>query len=120
MIPPVFPALNTAGIRAYVGTNPVRIYAAGVAPLNTPLPYITWQVIAASPQNNLSDSPHMDDQRVRINVWASAQQQAGALGLLVRDALESVTHLVFGPIDDQDDETGAYRWLMDAEFWSPR
>ena len=121
MNPPVFQSLNVPAIRAFVGTPP-RIYQS-VAPQNTPRPYIVWQVVGGSPVNNLSDDPDMDDSRVRV--WCYCDESAGTaaarnLALAVRAALEAVTHVTFGPIDNHEVETSLYVWIMDAEFWEDR
>ena len=121
MNPPVFQALNVSAVRAFVGT-PARIYQVK-APQNVAKPYIVWQVVGGSPVNNLSDNPDMDNSRIRV--WCYCDEAAGTaaarnLALAVRAALEAVTHVTFGPIDNYEVETSLYVWIMDAEFWESR
>ena len=125
MTPPVFAALNVSSVRAFVGTNPARIYQTS-APQNAARPHIVWQIIAGSPTNNLSEDPDQDNARVRV--WCYCAESTGAaaarnLALSVRAALEAVTHVTFGPIDDYETEAdgkGLFVWIMDAEFWTDR
>jgi len=121
--PPVFAALNVPAVRAFVGSSPVRVYQNGHAPEGVAKPYIVWQIVSGNPVNNLSDDPEMDDARVRV--WSYTDPTAGTaaarnLALAVRTALEAVTHVVFGPVDEVDDPTGMIVWIQDAEFWTPR
>ena len=123
MNPPVFAALNVNAVRAFVGTNPVRIYPNGRAPQNVARPYIVWQIVGGSPVNNLSDTPDMDNSRVRV--WCYCSETAGSaaarnLATAVRNALEAVTHVTFGPVDDAEQESELLVWIMDAEFWDAR
>jgi hypothetical protein len=121
--PPVFAALNVTAVRNFVGTNPVRVYPNGRAPQNVQRPYITWQIVGGSPVNNLSDNPDMDESRVRV--WCYSEETAGSaaarnLATAVRNALEAVTHVTFGPTDEADQEPGLLVWIMDADFWDDR
>ena len=123
MRPAVFQALNTPAIRAHVGTSPVRIFGAAIAPQGTARPYIVWQIVGGGPVNTLSCDPTTDNLRVRVSVYcdeAEGTAAAATLAELVRNALEVVTHVVMGPFDDFEVETRLIRWTMDAEFWDNR
>jgi muramidase (phage lysozyme) len=100
-----------------------RIYPNGVAPQDTPKPYVVWQIVGGGPVNNLSEDPEMDDARVRVTTYtheSAGTAAAKTLAIAVRTALEAVTHVIFGPINDDEPETKSYRWIQDAEFWTDR
>lgn len=119
MNPPVFAALNVSAVNAFVGG---RIFQTR-ANQDTTRPYIVWQIVGGGPDNNLSCDPEFDDARVRV--WCYTPDTAGSaaarnLALAARDALEAVTHVIFGPIDDYESDTKLYVWIMDAEFFDNR
>lgn len=61
MYPPVAATLiASAAAKALIGSNPVRVYAAGEAPQPPTLPYVTWQTISGIPENYLGAAPDMD------------------------------------------------------------
>jgi len=121
ILPPVFALLNVPAVTALVGTNPVRVYRAGYAPQDAPLPHVTWQVIAGSPDATL-DLPGMDNHRVQVDCWAADSASCIALARVVRDAMENDGENVMVSIngDDVDPDTKEYRWSMDFSIWTPR
>ena len=114
MIPPVYQALrNVPGIVALVAD---RIYGSGEATQGEARPYIVWQIISATPNNNLSEAPEQDDQRVQVDVYAQSESACRQLAKLVRDAIEAQMHIVFGPWNDYEPETKLYRWSFDCTW----
>lgn len=117
MVPPVQQTLLAASaVTAIVGQ---RVYQQ-VAQQDTTQPYVIWAVVTSAPGNNLSQTPEYDDQRIQIDCWSPSQSQARLLGQAVRDAIETQTHIVYGPWSDYETETKLYRWSMDAEYWLDR
>lgn len=119
MNPPVHKALNVPAVTAFVGSRIHRTRA----PQNVIKPYIVWRIVGGSPLNNLSCDPEMDDARVRV--WSYTDEAAGsatalALSQAIETALEAVTHVIFGPVDEFEEATRTYTWICDAEFWTPR
>lgn len=125
MLPVVFPLLSAAGaVTAIIGTNPVRAYRHGYAPQNVVAPYVTWAVISSVPQNALDEVPRVDAASVQIDCW-SVNTGTGSTGIetlakAVRDAIEPHAHMVSGPTDSRDAETGRYRISFTFDFWQSR
>jgi hypothetical protein len=120
--PPVYDALDVPAVRAFAG-SPLRAFAHGRVPQNTPRPYITFQNVGGGPLNTLSCLPDMDDSRVRV--WCYSDETSGTSYArdfkdATRDALEAETHVVFGPVDEYEADTKLLVWIMDAEFWTDR
>lgn len=117
MIPPVQATLTgSPDVVAIAGTR----ISQTVAPQDQARPYIVWTLISGVPQNNLSDRPERDDQRIQIDCYSADQSQARALCKAARDAIETETHIVLGPWTAFEDDTNLFRWSFDAEYWSPR
>lgn len=117
MIPDVYATLSAAStVTAIVGA---RIYRT-TAPQGETQPYVVWQLVTSVPENNLSNLPDMDDQRVQIDCYSLSQSQCRELGKAVRNAIEVVTHIVSGPWEDHESDTKLFRWSMDAEYWESR
>ena len=114
MIPPVYQTLTA--VPAIVSLVADRIYGSGQATQGETRPYITWQIISATPNNNLSTTPEQDDQRVQIDVYSKSEQDCTVLAKLVRNAIEQVMHITFGPWNTYEADTGLYRWSMDVTW----
>jgi len=62
-----------------------------LAEVDTPTPYITYQVVGGEPLNFLTgDRPDKQRVRIQVNVWATRRIEASEIGMLVEDALRSV------------------------------
>ena len=114
MIPPVYQTLTA--VPAIVALVADRIFGSGIATQGETRPYIVWQIISASPDNNLSDTPEQDAQRVQVDVYSISEQVCRQLETLVRNALEAQMHIVFGPWSDYESETKLYRWSQDVSW----
>ncbi len=125
MLPAVFPLLSAAGpVTAIIGTNPVRAYKHGQAPQNVIAPYVTYASISTVPQNALDEAPRVDAFSMQVDCW-SVNTGTGSAGIetlakAVRNAIEPVAHMVSGPTDSFDAETGRYRITMTFDFWTHR
>ncbi len=123
MLPPIFQTLKAStDVKAIVGTNPPRIYRHGSAPQRPdglPLtdPYITWFMVVAVPENNLSDPPPTDRQTIQIDCWHQTDAGIVALSDAVRDAIELVAHITGSTNDGREPETKLYRHTHVADFW---
>lgn len=106
MNPPVFAALKASpAVRAIVGVNPPRIYRHGNAPQDTARPYVTWEIDAVDPENNLSDLPAGDRITVTVHAWHQTDAGVVALAAAVRDAIEPHAHMTAVPVDEREPQT---------------
>ena len=121
MLPAVFQTLKaSAAVKAIVGTNPPRIYRHGTAPQDTTKPYITWQLIAGTPENHLSGTPPVDRMTVQVDCWHPTDAGIEQLALVARDACELAAHCTSMIIDERDAETKLYRIGLQFDFWTDR
>lgn len=121
MLPPVFVMLKASPeVKNIVGTNPPRIYRHGSAPQDTARPYITWFVVAGTPENHLSGLPPVDQMLVQVDCWHQTDAGVEALAGAVRDAIEPHAHMVGMPVDVQEPETKLYRIALEFSFWLDR
>lgn len=124
MLPDVFAVLNVAAVRAFVGTNPPRIYRHGNAPLNVAAPYLTWHVVSGTPENLIDGTPPIDNVSVQVDCWTNntgtGSQQAHDLAEAVRDAIEVSHHVTQFGSDTQDFETQRFRVSLTFSFWNHR
>lgn len=122
MLPLVFPLLRDASaVAAIVGA---RIYRHGTAPQNVVAPYVTWFIVAGTPENALDEVPRVDRNTVQIDCWSdnTGTGSAGieALARAVRDAIEPHQHMTGVVADGRDFETQRYRIGMQFDFWTHR
>lgn len=117
MLPPVQQVL--AGSTALVAIVGTRIYQQ-VVPADETRPYVVWRLVSGVPENNLSEAPDIDDQRVQVDFYSSSPTQARQMCQAGRDAIEAATHIVFGPWKDYEVDTKLHRWSFDCEWWNPR
>lgn len=124
MSAPVYLLLaGNSGVTALVGTN---IFPAGMIPQEvTARPVITYQTIAGSPENVLTDRAPVDFERVQIDCWGTTFASAQAVADAVRAACENVAaghalncSAVCTSINghDYDAVTKEYRASLDFSF----
>ena len=118
MLPPVYATLHgSAAVAALVSD---RIYAHGAAPQTVVKPYVTWQLIAGVPLNNLSDLPPGDQMTVQVDCWHTTADGIEALATAVRDAIEPVAHVTGVVVNLREPATLLYRIGMQADWWLTR
>lgn len=121
--------LADATIAALVST---RAYPLG-APADAAAPFITWQVISATPVQSLAGSNDTTGATVQIDCWSEALERGGsyaqakALAEAVRLALADQNGVSLGnrqawislqdSRDDIDDGTRMHRVSMDFRIW---
>lgn len=123
MLPPIFQTLKaSSAVKAIVGTNPPRVYRFADAPQRRaderPLPYVTWFVVAGTPENNLSDPPPVDRDTVQIDAWHPNEDGAELLAIAVRDAMEVVCHMTGVVINLRDPDTKLFRIGMEFDVFN--
>jgi hypothetical protein len=124
MLPPVFAALKASpDVMAIVG-NPPRIYKHADAPQRpegTPaLPYVTWFLLSATPENQLSGTPPTDRMTLQVDCWHTTGKGIETLAAAVRDAIEPSAHLTAMPIDLRDPETKLFRIALQFDWFNDR
>lgn len=122
MFPLVYPILKDApAVAALVGT---RIYRHGSAPQNVVAPYITWFIVAGTPENALGETPRVDNYQVQVDCWSNntgtGDAQVEELAEAVRDALEARADMSAVAVNGRDPETMRYRIGMTFTFWTHR
>lgn len=121
MLPPVFQLLKASDdVKAIVGQNPPRIYRHDDAPQDVQRPYVSWFVIDAQPENNLSDPPPTDRMPVQVDCWHPTEAGIERLAKAVRDAIEPSAHMTGMPVNGRDRETKLYRIALQFDFWHDR
>lgn len=121
MLPPIFTTLKASEeVKNIVGTNPPRVYRHGSAPQDTSKPYVTWAVIAGTPENNLSDLPPTDRVAVEVDCWHQTDAGIELLARAVRDAIEPYAHMTAVLIDMREEETKLFRIAMQFDWWLDR
>jgi len=114
MLPPVYQRLMATPVAALTGG---RIYRHGSAPQDVARPYITWALIAGTPQNTLSETPGVDQMSIQVDCWALGDAEVDTLATAVRDAIEPIAHMTSIPIDSQETDTKLYRMTLQFDWW---
>lgn len=118
MFPPVYSTLQaSSAVTAIVGT---RVGRHGEVNPDTPRPYITWQVVGALPENQLSAVPDTDFVQVQINCMHTSDAGVETLAEAVRDAIEPYAHVTGIPVDQRDAETRLYWIALQVDWWLNR
>lgn len=83
-------------------------------------PYITFQVVAATPEVTLSGPSGTENMRVQVDVWAETFGGSKLLASQVKAAMQTAS-FVNVPVMSQDryeEVTQEYRVSMDYSIWS--
>lgn len=121
-LPPVFQKLKaSADVKNIVGSNPPRIYRHGAAPQDTSKPYITWALVGAAPENNLSSTPPIDAYIVQVDCWHQTDSGIESLAEAARNALEPYAHMTGIPINQRElSDTKLFRISLQFDWWHER
>lgn len=118
MLPPIYTWLkDSAAVQAIAGT---RVYRHASAPQDTTRPYVTWQMIAGVPENNLTATPPIDRISVQVDCWHQTDAGVENLAIAVRDAIEPYAHMTGMPINEREVETKLYRIGLQFDCWVDR
>jgi len=121
MLPPVFTTLRaSSAVTNIVGSNPPRVYRHGRAPQDATRPYVTWFVVSAPPENQLSGTPPVDRVSIQVDCWNTDDAEVEALAKAVRDAIEPLAHMTAVLLDDFEAETKLYRIAMQFDWFIDR
>lgn len=117
MFPKVYRTIRTPAVAAIVDT---RIGRHGEVSQTEQRPYITWQIVAAQPYDNLSSAPGGDFTTVQLDCYHPTDAGAEELALAVRAALDGALVCNRVVLDNRDPDTKLYRVGMEADFIDQR
>lgn len=121
MFPPLFATLYaSSAVKALLGTTPLRVYPAGEATQDTPVPYAVFQTITGTPENYLGSRSDIDSFIVQVDVYAATLSSARACASAIRVALEPVSYITSLREPSKDPTTRNYRYSLDVDFWTER
>lgn len=118
MLPNVYQTLR--GNSTVVSTVGTRIYRHGSAPQNVQKPYITWFMVAGTPENVLNAAPCSDRDTVQIDCWSESDESIETLAYAVRSALDSNLISNRMVINNRETDTKLYRIAIEADFIASR
>ncbi len=117
MFPKVYRIIRTPAVAGIVDT---RIGRHGEVSQTEQRPYITWQIVAGQPYDNLSSAPCGDFTTVQLDCYHPTDAGAEQLALAVRAALDAALICNRVVIDNRDPDTKLYRVGMEADFIDQR
>ena len=117
MFAPIF-AICAAndGVKAQLGTSPVRLYPFGQAPQGVALPYAVWQTIGGEPANYLGNLPDLDSYSLQVDVYAVTETGARDAAKALRDAIEPHAHITRWGGEWTDPDTFNKRFSFDLDW----
>lgn len=121
MFPPVFATLFASNaVKTLLGTSPLRVYPAGEATQETPVPYAVFQTIVGVPELFLGTTTDMDAFTVQVDVYAATLSSVRACASAIRVALEPVAYITSLREPAKDPTTRQYRYSLDVDFHTAR
>lgn len=120
MLPPIYTWLKAStAVKAIIGNTP-RAYRHGDAPQDTTQPYVTWNLVAGVPDNQLSGVPPSDRYTVQVDCWHQTDAGVDSLATAVRNAIEPYAHMTSMPVNNRDPETKLYRMALQFDVLQSR
>ncbi len=121
MLPAIYSWLKAASaVTAIIGSNPARAFRHGDAPQDTTHPYVTWQLVAGVPDNQISGLPPSDRYTVQVDCFHQTDAGVESLAAAVRNAIEPYAHLTSIPVNNRDAETKLYRIALQFDVLQNR
>lgn len=118
MLPPLYAVLmGSNAVTSIIGD---RCYPFGEAVQDTAKPYVVWQIIGGSPDNNLSHAPSIDSYLIQVDCYHQSPVGIATLADAVRSALESVAHITGYPVNEREPDTKLYRIALELDWWYSR
>ena len=118
MLPPIYSILSTASpVTAIVGQ---RIYPHADAPLDVTAPYVTWFVVSAPPEIQLSGTPTHDRYSIQVDCWHPTSAGVSSLTSAARAALEAQCNVTNLLLNMRDPETRLYRMALQLDYFLKR
>lgn len=121
MYPSIFDTIRVVGaVTTLLGSSPIRFYSFGNAPQDVTKPYAVWQIVGGTPENYLADNPDMDSYLIQIDVYALTAVSARAVAEALRNAIQSVAHVVSWRGESRDPDTKSYNYSFDVDWFQSR
>jgi hypothetical protein len=121
MFPPLFQTCaSDSTVQSMLGTNPTRLWPFGEADPTPVYPYAVWQVIAGAPENYLGEPPDVDSFGVQIDIYSKTAEEARAVALALRSAIEPVAYVTAFLGEIRDTITRSYRYSFSVDWIVPR
>ena len=118
MLPPIYTILSAApAVSAIVGS---RIYPHADAPLDVTAPYITWFIVSAPPEIQLSGTPTHDRFTVQVDCWHQTSSGVTSLTSAARAALEAQCNVTNLLLNQRDTDTKLYRIALQLDYFLNR
>lgn len=97
-----------------------RIYRHGNATQGVKRPYITWFLVANTPEDQISGRPCTDFDLVQIDIWSEGDTQVEEIAYAVRNTLDDAGLSNRIIINSHDKDTKLFRLALEANFIRPR
>ena len=121
MYAPIFTTISaSAGVKALIGSNPVRCYPFGMAPQGVQLPYVVWQSITGSPENYINQTPDIDKFSIQVDVYATTETSARNVAKALRDVIEPLAYITSWRGESIDPDTLHKRFSFDVDWFVKR
>lgn len=118
MLPPIYTILSAApAVSAIVGS---RIYPHADAALDVNAPYITWFIVSAPPEIQLSGTPTHDRFTVQVDCWHQTSAGVTSLTSAARAALEAQCNVTNLLLNQRDPDTKLYRIALQLDYFLNR
>ncbi|MES2910624.1 MAG: DUF3168 domain-containing protein [Pseudomonadota bacterium] len=120
--PPIFAAVNVTEVQALLktGQGELRFYLFGKAPQKVALPYAVWRQSYGSPENFIDQRPDTDGFGVQVDVYAANADDARAVAMALRDAIETKAYITAWRGESRDPDTNNFVFSFDSDWLTPR
>lgn len=116
---PLFPIVAADdGVKAILGSDPVRFYPFSSAPQDGAFPYAVWGITDGDPYNDLSGVAAADHYSVTVNIYGDSVDSTRQAAQALRKALEvdiRITLTSWG-LEGREPQTGLYAISFDFDF----
>jgi hypothetical protein len=118
MLPPLYAVLmDSTAVTNIIGN---RCYPFGEAIQDTDKPYVVWQIIGGSAENNISTSADIDQLVIQVDCYHQSPVGIEALADAVRTAIETIGHITGYPVNEREPDTKLYRIALQLDWWYTR
>lgn len=122
MYPPIFQLVAAdATATGLLGSDPVRFWPFGSAPVGETRPYATHQLVAGAPVNTITTPPRADRASVQVDAYGRNATEAWNVAKAIAAAVEaSRAYVMSWDLALTDEATGLFRVAFTCDFYVPR